>query len=211
MTDLVANANGTAPTAPARDSERGGIAVIIIDMINCFDFEGADLLRPKARELVDPILALRGAADCLKVPAIYVNDNFGEWHSEKTKLVERGVRQAADVAGRLVPREQDYFVIKPQFSCFYATNLPLLLPKLGVSRLVLTGVATDICVLFSAADAHMRDYALWVPCDAVAAEDDAQADAALSIMRDHLGAETSPTSKLDLGAWAHSLDAQGIF
>jgi nicotinamidase-related amidase len=67
------------------------------------------------------------------------------------------------IVRKLAPRGNDYFVIKPQFSGFYATNLPVLLPKLGVSRLILTGIAADICVLFTAAHAHMRAYDLWVP------------------------------------------------
>ncbi|WP_260929178.1 cysteine hydrolase family protein [Novosphingobium sp. 9] len=65
----------------------------------------------------------------------------------------------------LQPAPADYFIIKPQFSAFYATNLPVLLPQLGASKLVLSGIATDICVLFTAADAHMRDYDLWVPSE----------------------------------------------
>lgn len=199
-----------APTAPARDSERGGVALLIIDMINCFDFAGAVQLRPKARALVDPILKLRDAADRIEAPTIYVNDNFGEWHSEKSRLVERGSAHAPEIVRRLAPRERDYFIIKPQFSGFYATNLPLLLPKLGVSRLVLTGIAADICILFTASDAHMRDYALRVPRDTVAAEVDWQAQAALAIMQQHLGAQTAPTDELDLAAWTKALDEQGI-
>jgi len=157
-------------------------------MINCFDFDDAEKLRPQARRLVEPILTLRAEMDRLKAPRIYVNDNFGEWHSEKSKLVRRALGLAADVVAPLAPREEDYFVIKPQFSGFYATSLPLLLPKLGASRLILTGVATDICVLFTAADAHMRDYALWVPEDAVAAERKQRSRASLDIMQAHMGA-----------------------
>jgi nicotinamidase-related amidase len=55
---------------------------------------------------------------------------------------------ARDILSRLEPHADDFFVIKPQFSGFYATNLPVLLPKLGVTRLILTGISTDICVLF---------------------------------------------------------------
>lgn len=106
----------------------------------------------------------------------------------------------------LKPDEQDYFIIKPQFSGFYATNLPVLLPKLGVSRLVLTGVATDICVLFTAADAHMRDYAIWVPSDAVAAEDDARGDFALATMRDMMGVEIEASDRLSVAQWLTRLN-----
>jgi nicotinamidase-related amidase len=195
------------PTAPFRDAERGGgVALLIIDAINRFDFAGGDKLRAATQAIVEPVLALRAAADAEQAPTIYVNDNFGEWHSEKTKLVERARGNGADIVARLAPRESDYFIIKPQLSGFYATNLPLLLPKLGVSRLVLTGIAADMCVLFTAADAHMRDYDLWVPQDAVAAESPDRVEAALEIMRERLGAETAPTSQLELADWTAALD-----
>jgi len=199
-----------SPTAPKRDSERGGAALLIIDMINCFDFAGAEKLRLQARRLIEPILKLRTEMDELEAPTIYVNDNFGEWHSEKSKLVHRALGRAADIVGPLAPRDKDYFIIKPQFSGFYATNLPLLLPKLGASRLIVTGVATDICVLFTAADAHMRDYALWVPEDAVAAELKKRSRGSLEIMQAHMGAEIAPTSKLTSASWLKALDKQGV-
>ena len=107
---------------------------------------------------------------------------------------------------RLGPRPDDFFVIKPALSGFYATSLPVLLPKLGVSRLVLTGVAADICVLFTAADAHMRDYDLWVPADAVGSEGDERTRWALDIMQKSMGAEIRPTSELSLAAWVDGLE-----
>lgn len=168
-------------------------------MINSFDFAGGEALRLGAVAAAKTILKLRAAADAASIPVIYVNDNFGEWHSEKSRLVER----AGDRLGApdLAPRENDYFIIKPQFSGFYATNLPVLLPKLGVKQLVLTGVATDICVLFTAADAHMRDYGLWVPEDAVAAQSTERSASALAIMRDHMGATTCSSAHLSVQEW----------
>ena len=115
------------------------------------------------------------------------------------------VKSENPISERLRPREDDFFIIKPQFSGFYATNLPVLLPKLGVTRLVLTGIATDICVLFTAADAHMRDYALWVPEDAVAAASDERSRWALEIMNNSMGAQTTPTSELSLDEWISQL------
>jgi nicotinamidase-related amidase len=189
-----------SPKAPVRDQPGENTALLIIDMINCFDFAGGDALRRNATEAADAILDLREQAERAGLPVIYVNDNFGEWHSEKSRLVERARSRLAHE--ELAPNADDYFIIKPQFSGFYATPLPVLLPKLGVTRLILTGVATDICVLFTAADAHMRDYALWVPEDAVAAETPQRGRAALAIMRDHMRAETASTRDLPVAAWA---------
>ena len=200
-------AEDNGPVAPSRDSGRGGVALLIIDMINCFDFEGAEALRANAAAIVEPILRLRGDVERNGGHVIYVNDNFGEWHSERSRLIERALAGGNDVAGRLAPKEQDYFVIKPQFSGFYSTNLPVLLPKLGASRLILAGVATDICVLFTAGDAHMRDYDLWVPEDAVATEEDERGAWALEIMRNSMGARTDSTEAFSIGEWIAARDA----
>ncbi len=186
--------------APENDQPPGRAALLIIDMINCFDFEGAEAAMPRAAAAAGVILSLRGQARAAGCPVIYVNDNFGEWHSERSRLVARAASNP--VAARMAPRDGDYFIIKPQFSGFYATNLPVLLPKLGVDRLVLTGIATEICVLFTAADAHMRDYALWVPQDAVVPVVEAYGAAALAMMRASMGAETAAASTLDLARWS---------
>lgn len=206
MTDNIAS---DMPTASYRDKKRGGVALLIIDMINCFDFPGAESLHPRAEKIADSILNLSAEVRAAGAPVIYVNDNFGEWHSEKSLLVERAIKAGSRTSKKLAPSRDDYFIIKPQFSGFYATNLPVLLPKLGVSRLIMTGIATDICVLFTAADAHMRDYALWIPEDAVAAGDDRGAWG-LEIMRSSMSAETRPTTELSMQDWLLLLDKKGI-
>jgi len=78
-----------------------------------------------------------------------------------------------------------------------------------VSRLILAGLATDICILFTAADAHMRDYALWVPEDAVAALSDERHRAALENMSEAMGAETAPTDRLTPASWLDALGRDG--
>lgn len=183
----------------------GGTALVLIDMVNALAFDGGEQLRASAEAAIAPLLALRDGADAAGVPVIYVNDNNGAWHSERSRLIESALAQEDAPGHRLTralcPRQDDYFIIKPQFSGFYATNLPVLLPQLGVSRLVLAGIAADICVLFTAADAHMRQYDLWVPADAVAGEHGERTRWALEIMRNSMGAETRPTGELTLAEW----------
>jgi nicotinamidase-related amidase len=171
-------------------------------MINDMAFEEGDDLKLEVEAIVDTIATLRARAEAAGVPVIYVNDNFGQWHSDRDRIMAyvEGT-DGADALKRLRPKDDDYFVIKPQVSGFYATNLPVLLPKLGASRLILVGVAADICVLFTAADAHMRDYDLWVPCDAVASDRPEHRDWALGIMKKSMAAETRPTSKYTLEDW----------
>jgi len=192
----------TKPSAPAQDQTGDRAALLIIDMINDFDFKSANRIKPHAMAAARVIADLRAQADSCDCPVIYVNDNFGEWHSERSRLVERALKHDNPVSALLVPREEDFFVIKPQFSGFYATNLPVLLPKLGVRRLVLTGIATDICILFTAADAHMRDYKLWIPQNAVAAENDMRSRWALEIIRNSMGGMTQPTTQKNFMEWA---------
>jgi nicotinamidase-related amidase len=198
------SSNPATATAPFRDSPRGGTALVIVDMLTDMDFRGASAMQQEARAAAEVIATLRDAVDAAGLPVIYINDNYGEWHSERSRLVDRALASegAREFVVKLIPREQDYFVIKPQFSGFYATNLPVLLPKLGVDSLILTGISADICVLFTAADAHMRDYRLWVPQDAVAAETVERRDWALGIMKNAMGAEIRPAAKLKLSAWA---------
>lgn len=179
----------------------GRTALLILDMINRFDFDGAENLRPRAAAAAEAIAALRDDIEREGLSVIYVNDNFGKWHAEQSQLVADALDRAGEVVGKLPPRRGDFFVIKPQFSGFYATSLPALLPRLGVSRLILAGIATDICVLFTAADAHMREYTLWVPENCVAAEDVDRGRWALEIMAKSMGAITSPSSREQLQEW----------
>ncbi len=143
-------------------------------MINDLDFEGGDeLRRPRSRRRPDR--ALRDAADAAGVPVIYVNDNFGQWHAERSAIVThsggRGARRA------LIPRDSDYFLVKPQFSGFYATNLP--------------------CCCRNCVSASPDR----VPGDTVASESDDHRRWALAIMRHNMAAETRPTTELALTDW----------
>lgn len=192
--------------APERDNGKRNVALLIIDVINCFDFPGAEKLKANAKTIIAPLLALRDEMDARNLPVVYVNDNFGEWHSDRDRLVRQAIASGSVISKRLAPRDDDYFVIKPQFSGFYSTNLSVLLPKLGVSRVILAGLATDICILFTAADAHMRDYEIWVPSDLVTAQHKTRDKWALTIMREQVGTEIAPTSQMTLDDWLATMD-----
>ena len=189
---------------------RGRVALLIIDALNAFDFEGADALLPRAERAADRIVDLATTARRLGTPVVYVNDNRGEWRSDRQALIEAVTHDDAtgrDLVRRLAPKDGDLFVIKPQMSGFYSTNLPVLLPQLRADRLVLAGFATDICVLFTAADAHMRNYEVWVPQDAVAAETEERQRWALEILSRNLGADVRATTELSLEAFVEQREA----
>ena len=191
-------------TAEIEHAARGDTALLIIDMINDLEFASGERLLPHAESAAGAILRLSEEARAAGVPVVYVNDNYGQWHSERSLIVDHCARPEArgsKIVNLLRPKADDYFVVKPQFSGFYSTNLPALLPRLGASRLVLTGLAADICVLFTAADAHMREYDLWVPQDCVASADPQRANWALEIMENSMKAETRPTTDFNLDQW----------
>jgi nicotinamidase-related amidase len=179
-------------------------ALLLIDTINDLVSDDGEALPDAANAIVEPLTRLRDGAVRAGLPVIYVNDNFELWRGGREAILDHCLR--AESRGKalveaLRPGPNDFFLIKPQFSGFYATNLPVLLPRLGVTRLILAGVAADICVLFTAADAHMREYELWVPRDVVASGTDKHRDWALEIMTKSMGAETRPTDKLGLRDW----------
>jgi nicotinamidase-related amidase len=183
------------------ESETGcRVALLIVDMINGFNFTGGEALRRQAEAMAGNIAGLARQARARGVPVIYVNDNFGRWRSDFRGVVEhvRTCTPGAAVARELLPEPRDYFVLKPRHSGFLATSLEVLLEHLKARCLVLTGVAGDMCVLFTAMDAYMRHYELVAPRDCVAsitAEGNARA---LALLRDALGADTSPSTALDL-------------
>ena len=134
-------------------------ALLLIDVINDFEFPRGDELFAQALPIAPNIAALKKRACVAGVPVIYVNDNFGRWQSKFDEILQRCLGK--DVRGkpfveRLMPDEHDYFVLKPKHSGFYQTPLELLLKHLGAQRLVLTGISTNSCVLFTASDAYMR-------------------------------------------------------
>ncbi|HEU4406397.1 MAG TPA: isochorismatase family cysteine hydrolase [Polyangiaceae bacterium] len=189
------------------DDLRCGIGVVLVDVINTFDFEGsAGLVRAAARA-APAIERLAARARAKRVPVIYVNDNFGRWRSDfkaTLRLCTEPQNQGRRVAERLRPHEEDYFVLKPQHSGFYSTTLELLLNHLGVHTLVLAGFATNLCVVFTANDAHMRGYHLFVPADCTASNTPALTRAALAHVKTALGADIRRGAAIDLARPGHT-------
>jgi nicotinamidase-related amidase len=195
---------------PARDrdlqnhvSEQSPVALLLVDVINAMDFEDAEPLVRQAVQMAPRIAALKKRARAAKIPTIYINDNFGRWQSDFRSVVARCLRRGvpgAPVARRLKPKKDDYFVLKPKHSAFFETTLDTLLGYLGTRTLILAGIAGNICVLFSANDAYMRDYNLVVPADCcVSNTPEANAYALRQIAR-VLKADIRPSAALDLDA-----------
>jgi len=157
-------------------------ALVIVDMISCWDFPDAEKLLPHAARITGRIAALKRRCQREGVPVIYANDNRGQWQSDFGRLVEQSVQRGGDIAAvtqALLPDADDYFVLKPKQSAFFGTPLELLLQHLGVSRLIVTGVASDQCVVTTAVEARMRDLEVVVPRDCIASQTVQRNDAVL--------------------------------
>ena len=177
-------------------------ALLLIDVINDFEFdEGAEDLFRFALPAAKRIARLKARATEAGIPSIYVNDNFGKWRSDFRALVGHCIdddTRGRPIAELLKPTDEDYFVLKPKQSGFYLTTLDLLLQHLGARTLILAGFSTDICVLFTASDAHLRDYHLLVPRDCVAAQSEFENDRVLNYMERVLEADIRNSDEIDL-------------
>lgn len=180
-------------------SERSSLALLLIDAVNDFDFSAGRKLLKNALPAARKLAKLKERAKNRGIPVIYVNDNFGRWQSDFRSQVAH-CRQngclGAPIVKLLAPEKDDYFVLKPMHSGFYSTSLEVLLRHLSVKRVILTGFATNICVLFTANDAYMRGYQIVVARDAVAAENSKLNGSALEQMKSFLKAETPLSSRI---------------
>jgi nicotinamidase-related amidase len=179
------------------------VALLIIDMINAFDFNDADQILPRALEAAKSIRRLKERARQAGVPTVYVNDNFGRWRSDFHQLLEHVLDSPGrEIATLLEPQRDDYFVLKPKHSGFQFTTLDVLLEHLGAKTLILTGVAGNFCVLFTAHDAYMRDYGIIVPRDCIASITEENDRYALKHMAQVTKADVRPSREIDLTALA---------
>lgn len=180
-------------------SRKNQCALLLIDVINDFDFPGSDDLLRHALPASRKLARLKERMSAAGIPVIYVNDNFGRWQSDFKEQIEQCTRPSCkghEVAKALLPHSDDYFVLKPKHSGFYSTSLDVLLGVLGVDTLVLGGFAGDICVLYTANDAYMRDYQLIVASDCVASESVTANKAALAQMKALLKAKVIPAASV---------------
>ena len=175
----------------------------MIDAINDFEFEEGLQVQADAYLMARRIRRLKQAARRAGIATVYVNDNFGRWRSDFSSLVAHCLRKTGRgraVTGLLRPDRRDYFVLKPKHSAFYSTTLELLLDHLRARTLILTGLLADSCILLTAQEAHMRGFHVVVPGDCVAARVEEDRRRALAQMRRALGADTRPSTALDLAA-----------
>ena len=164
--------------------------LLVVDMLNDFVLEGAPLEVASSRSIIPAIRRRIEGARSNGIPVIYVCDahqiddeEFNVWPRHAVKGTE-----GAKVIRELAPLPGDIVVEKTRYSGFFRTNLEELLRGLQVRRITIVGILTNICVLFTAADAVMRGFAVEIPRDSVAAATKEEHEFALEQMAKVLGA-----------------------
>lgn len=171
--------------------------LLLVDFITPLDFPGAEALARPALEAARATAVLKDRLKAEGVAALYANDNYGVWQSDFHSLVSQCLGrpgEAGEVAKLLYPQADDLTILKPRHSAFYASPLELLLAEMGTQELVICGLATDMCVQLTAADAFLREYKVWVPADCTAAQDEQAKATALAYMASVLKCEVHPST-----------------
>lgn len=176
-----------------------GTALLLIDVINDLAFEGSAALVEQAEPMARRLAALKRRASAAGMPVIYINDNFGQWRSDFRQTVAHCTSRSSPgrrVSQRLRPTSRDYFVLKPKHSGFFDTTLDTLLDTLRIRRVILTGIAGNICVLFTANDAYMRELKLFAPADCIVSNTPAENDHTLRQIQTVLKGNVAQSTRL---------------
>ncbi|MBP1950427.1 isochorismatase family cysteine hydrolase [Virgibacillus litoralis] len=168
-------------------------AIIFIDIINNFNFDGSEKLLKNTNEILPHLKRLRSFGKKSNIPIIYVNDHYGLWQADFRKIINHCENKFSQhIIHELKPDDDDYFLIKPQHSAFFQSPLHALLNDLGKTNLILAGIAGDICILFTAKDAYMYQYSMHIPKNCMASEEKEGNEYALYLMRSVMDANTEP-------------------
>jgi nicotinamidase-related amidase len=171
----------------------------VIDVLTTFHFPDGKAILHNALSIRDALVNLKARARKLGIPVLYVNDNFGDWRSEKEVLIGRCLESiGAEFVRPLVADSEDYFVLKPLHSAFYMTPLEVLLRHLQVETLILTGLTSAGCLTATAHDANMRGFDLFLPSDCSCARAAYEHRQALSQLKVNAAAKVLTASSLRL-------------
>ncbi len=158
-------------------------ALMVVDMLNPYDHEDADLLKESVAGILPAVCSLIDDAREAGVPVIYVNDNQNDWSAGREQIVEKALDGTApDLVRPIAPPAGTPFVVKARHSIFYQTQLEYMLRQEEIGQLVLAGQVTEQCILYSALDGYVRHFEIVVPSDCVACIHPGLADAALEMM-----------------------------
>ena len=169
--------------------DRHRTALVCIDMqAGVFTGEGA-LPHVGATEMLPNARNVLASARAAKLPIIHVKEvhrkemvDFGRELDGAEPIHCLETWASTDFHPDLAPLDGEFSISKRRYSCFIGTDLEILLRGLKVDTLVLMGTMTNVCVHYTAADAHQKDYHFHVIEDCCAGSDWAAHWAALTAM-----------------------------
>lgn len=173
------------------------IGIVIVDMIN--DFVAGVLKFERASRIIPNIKRLLDFARKKSIPVIYVNDAHLPNTDKEFEIwpVHAVVgTKGAEIIDELKPEKNDYVIRKRRYSAFFETSLDSILRELHMDTLVLAGLATNICIQHTAADAFFRGYTIIIPEDCVEAPTLEAKRSAVEYMRKFYGANITNVDKL---------------
>jgi len=156
-------------------------ALVVVDMIEDFVHEGGALYcGPSMAKIVPVIQRELERARASGEPVVYLTDEHLPNDAEFAQFPPHALKgsKGAKIVPELAPSAGDVVIPKRRFSGFFGTDLDITLRERGVGTLRLVGDCTNICVLYTAADARNLGYAVEVVRDGVTSFDlEAHADA----------------------------------
>lgn len=180
------------------------VALLLIDVLTTFQFPDGDSILKGALGMRDALVRLKARARAAGIPVLYINDNFGDWRSEKEVLMGRCLEaKGSQFVRPLLPDSEDYFVLKPLHSAFYMTPLEVLLRHLQVETLILTGLMSNSCITVTAHDANMRGFDIYIPQDCSCARHAEEHTQALAQLKAMAGADLRRSTSLKLPKLIH--------
>nr|VFJ50006.1 MAG: Nicotinamidase-related amidase [Candidatus Kentron sp. FW] len=158
------------------------IALLIIDMQKDFVLQDAPWCIAGAHATIPIIKKILNVFREKKLPVFHIIRHYREDGSDVelprrerflagTKIVVPGT-EGAEVVDELAPEDREYVVVKQRYSAFFMTELVLLLTRLGIETVVITGTQDPNCVRATAYDAISYDYKVTLISDATSSATD---------------------------------------
>jgi ureidoacrylate peracid hydrolase len=194
-------------------------AVVVIDMQNDYVHRDGAVIRyfrenhgsqagangpTHAEVMVPALLRLIAGARAAKVQVVWVVTHQHPWTvtpywQTRWETAETNTQWGRALYAGLEPGPGEPMVIKRRHSCFFATDMDLILRRLQITTVAMTGVGTPYCVEGSVRDAFMLDYNTITVSDATATREWSEHEAALRRLGTAFGRVTD--SETLLRAW----------
>ncbi|HEY2990763.1 MAG TPA: isochorismatase family cysteine hydrolase [Candidatus Binatia bacterium] len=177
-------------------------ALIVVDVQNDFASpkgsaaqRGEDVSASVA--MVPRLVRLIDEARRAGLTVVYVKTTHSEWTDTPSWIYRKSQQKelntcregtwGAEFYDGIAPRSDERIVIKHRYSAFINTDMNTVLKAKGIESVLVTGIATNVCVETTARDAYMFDYYVTMVSDCSAAYEPKLHESTLENMRRHFG------------------------